>query len=292
MLQRNASPDSLVICDSWKSVSAVPKSFKNITVLGHGQEYLNKQRKHQHIQKALDRAALVISSSNATAHDDTAIRERSRKDPNSLHPTYMLGLVESGKVQTPNRFSIFSLSRIERRKGLFQSAQAISQLPAELRNRIDWRIAGSGPDLESLKQHCCQLGMAPEFLGQVDDSTKAHLFASSDLFLMPSYREGSSLEGFGITYIEAAAYGVPSIGGIAGGAGEAVIDGQTGWSVDGASPEAIRGALEHALCDPDELAKRGALAATRFKQELAGPAVFTLLKAKLRLAGQSLDHAD
>jgi phosphatidylinositol alpha-1,6-mannosyltransferase len=50
---------------------------------------------------------------------------------------------------------------------------------------------------------------------------------------MPSIVYKKSVEGFGITFIEAASYGKPSIGGIFGGEADAIIDGQTGYLCDG-----------------------------------------------------------
>ena len=47
---------------------------------------------------------------------------------------------------------------------------------------------------------------------------------------MPSVVYKKSVEGFGITYIEAASYGKPSIGGIYGGEGDAIKSGITGYS--------------------------------------------------------------
>ena len=50
---------------------------------------------------------------------------------------------------------------------------------------------------------------------------------------MPSIIYKKSLEGFGITFIEAASYGKPSIGGIFGGESDAIINGKTGYLCDG-----------------------------------------------------------
>jgi len=50
---------------------------------------------------------------------------------------------------------------------------------------------------------------------------------------MPSVVYKKSVEGFGITYIEAASYGTPSIGGIYGGEGDAIKSGQTGYLCNG-----------------------------------------------------------
>ena len=50
---------------------------------------------------------------------------------------------------------------------------------------------------------------------------------------MPSITYKKSVEGFGISFIEAASYGVGSIGGKDGGAGDAIDNGKTGLICDG-----------------------------------------------------------
>jgi len=50
---------------------------------------------------------------------------------------------------------------------------------------------------------------------------------------MPSIIYKKSIEGFGISFIEAASYGKPSIGGIYGGEADAIINGKTGYLCDG-----------------------------------------------------------
>ena len=56
---------------------------------------------------------------------------------------------------------------------------------------------------------------------------------------MPSVVYKKSVEGFGITYIEAASYGKPSIGGIYGGEGDAIKSGVTGYLCNGNDLNAI-----------------------------------------------------
>ena len=50
---------------------------------------------------------------------------------------------------------------------------------------------------------------------------------------MPSRIDKKSVEGFGISYIEAASYGVGSIGGKDGGASDAIAHNKTGLICDG-----------------------------------------------------------
>ena len=56
------------------------------------------------------------------------------------------------------------------------------------------------------------------FFENISQKLKIALIASSNLFLMPSVVDKNSVEGFGISFMEAASYGVGSIGGKDGGA--------------------------------------------------------------------------
>ena len=76
-------------------------------------------------------------------------------------------------------------------------------------------------------------------LDKVDQRLKVALIKNSNLFLMPSIIFKKSVEGFGISYIEAASYGVGSIGGKDGGAPDAIEDGNTGLICDGANINSI-----------------------------------------------------
>ena len=56
---------------------------------------------------------------------------------------------------------------------------------------------------------------------------------------MPSIVYKKSIEGFGISFIEAGSYGKGSIGGIAGGEADAIEDGKTGYLCDGSDLNSI-----------------------------------------------------
>lgn len=265
-LNLQTNPD-LYLCDSWKSVEAVPNNGVPIVILAHGQEYLDTNKSNR-IKQALNKAVQIVSSSNATIELLCQYGQDYRSKAICIYPTY--GLYEDTQIELSYNFStplrILSLSRIEKRKGLFQSATALRELHKQGLN-IEWNIAGSGPDLEELKQECKDLSFV-KFLGRVDDEEKKQLYLTHDLFLMPSYQDGLSLEGFGITYIEASQCGLPSIGGTAGGASEAVLDGVTGWCVDGEDSNKILAAINVAYRDRQLLSKYGKAAKERFDEEL------------------------
>ena len=61
-------------------------------------------------------------------------------------------------------------------------------------------------------------------------------------------RGGLDVEGLGIVYLEASATGLPVIGGDSGGAPDAILDGETGYVVNGATAVAKR--VTELLSDP------------------------------------------
>ena len=64
---------------------------------------------------------------------------------------------------------------------------------------------------------------------------------------MPSIIHKTSVEGFGIAYVEAAQYGIPSIGGKDGGASDAIIHEKTGLICDGTSLDQIYSSIDKLL---------------------------------------------
>ena len=85
----------------------------------------------------------------------------------------------------------------------------------------------------------CRMTNEVELIENSTELLKVALLDQSDLFLMPSIKYKKSVEGFGISFIEAAAYCSGSIGGKVGGASDAIKDGETGYLCDGESLDEI-----------------------------------------------------
>ena len=81
------------------------------------------------------------------------------------------------------------------------------------------------------------------FFKDISDDLKNALVAKSNIFVMPSVIHKSSVEGFGIAYVEAAQYGVPSLGGKDGGASDAIVHDKTGLVCDGNNLDDIYSSL-------------------------------------------------
>jgi len=169
----------------------------------------------------------------------------------------------------------------------------LAALPA-VRARIPdvrWVVIGDGPLRPALEEQARAAGLAEavSFLGSVPDSERDGWLARADVFAMPSRLPGGRLagEGFGISYMEAAARGTPALAGNVGGAVDSVVDGVTGLLVDPADTAAVTDALVRLLSDR-ELARRLGAAAEARAQEFAWPVIGARVEALLlELAARS-----
>lgn len=116
------------------------------------------------------------------------------------------------------------------------------------------KMAGKGPIFNDLKKRIDELKLqqSVQQLGFVPDEELIKLYQDADLFVMPNRTlENGDTEGFGLVFLEAAAAGTTSVGGRAGGATDAIIEGETGLLVDGSDPQEIANAIVRLLLDND-----------------------------------------
>ena len=100
---------------------------------------------------------------------------------------------------------------------------------------IKYVCVGDGDERSNLESLRKQLNIEKQvtFLPRTVENLKVALLNESDLLLMPSVVYKKSVEGFGISFIEAGSYGKGSIGGKDGGQADAVDEGKTGYLCDG-----------------------------------------------------------
>ena len=82
------------------------------------------------------------------------------------------------------------------------------------------------------------------------------LYSLADLFVLLSREELPDVEGFGLVFLEAAACGLPSVGGRSGGIPEAVDEGRSGWLVDPSDTHEIAATIIDLLQTPGETGAR------------------------------------
>jgi phosphatidylinositol alpha-1,6-mannosyltransferase len=181
------------------------------------------------------------------------------------------------------KIRILSLCRHTERKGIDVSLEAFARITARFPDAVYW-IAGAGSQTKDLKARSTALGLDKRvhFWGEVDNTLREGLYHAADLYLMPNRRlADGDVEGFGISFLEANAHGVPVIGGLEGGSAEAIEPGVSGWLVDGKSVDAVVAAITEALSDPKLLVSLGAKGRERALTQFSYPHLIEKLCGEL-----------
>lgn len=213
-------------------------------------------------QAALQRAARVVVVSHFTARMVATVQRVSRDRICVVHPAVdpmLLAAALTGQdtARPHDAVTLLTVARLsaqERYKGCDAVISALPAVTAEA-GPVRYVIAGDGDDRSRLEALTRERGVAAAvtFAGTVQRSGLPTWYRACDIFVMPSVAEqrpdGWTGEGFGIVYIEAAAFGRPVIAGLGGGASEAVQDGVTGYTVDGRDTDAVAAALARLIRD-------------------------------------------
>lgn len=163
---------------------------------------------------------------------------------------------------------LLTVSRLAANKGHGLVLDALAGLVAE-RPELLYVIVGGGAMRGSLEARVAELGLSAnvEFAGLVPEVLD--YYRACDVFVMASTPQSAGAnagEGFGISYVEAGACGKPVIASDSGGGAEVVVDGETGFVVDTASPGALRAALATALASPERRRALGEAARERVRR--------------------------
>lgn len=169
---------------------------------------------------------------------------------------------------------ILSVGRLVRRKGF---DQVIRSLPELVKQGIDvhYALIGIGEDWDYLSELAKEQGVSERLhlLGHVSPEDLPRWYNACDVFVMANREINGDTEGFGMVFLEAAACGKPAIAGDAGGTGAAVVDGVTGFRVDGTKVEPLVNALSSILSDSELTTRLGKAGLERAKDEFSWDAV-------------------
>lgn len=140
------------------------------------------------------------------------------------------------------------LGRLTVDKGVHRFLDALSN--ALERTDLVGVIGGAGPEEAAVRERIArepQLAARVRYVGPVAEEEKPALLSQSDLFVLPSTSDTSS-----IALLEAMASGATVLAPAAGGAAEVVADGTTGRRVPVLEPGALAAAVSDLLERPDE----------------------------------------
>jgi phosphatidyl-myo-inositol dimannoside synthase len=185
----------------------------------------------------------------------------------------------------PDQPVVVCVSRMVRRKGQDTLIRAWPLVRAQAPGDPLLMLVSDGPYKASLERLAARLGVSDSvlFTGPVSRDDLPACYDAGTIFAMPcrTRRAGLDVEGLGIVYLEAAATGLPVIGGDSGGAPDAVLDGETGYVVPGRDVRVLADRLIELLSDPAGAAAMGEKGRSWIDREWTWDRVADRLKAIL-----------
>ena len=162
---------------------------------------------------------------------------------------------------------LLSVGYLIRQKGHETAVRALPRLVKEWPS-LRYVIVGDGPEKNRLETVAAELGVASNvtFLGRVPEAELLEAYRSADVYVQPSIVVDGVTEGYGISFVEAGAAGLPVVGGRCGGVVEAVVDGVTGLLVTPGDESDFVRAVSSLLRD-DDLRRRMGDAGKRLAEE-------------------------
>lgn len=150
--------------------------------------------------------------------------------------------------------TLLTVARLDLHKGHDRILEALALLKKE-GVKPQYVIAGTGDEELRLRKMVMHLGLEEQvrFAGFVPEKDLPSLYNHADIFVMASREIPLRLdliEGFGISFLEASASGLPVVAGKSGGVSDAVKNGETGILVNPDDHEDIARALKMLLNDP------------------------------------------
>lgn len=267
-----------VVCGLWHPEGAISllAGVKNTFILAHGTELLygdSKFRKYiwlpAYARLILKYAKKVIANSKYT---QSLIRNVSPKSKNFALPLAVNHeFFKPAKVNRGDGLINFcTVSRILKFKGYDFIAKTIAGLPIDIRKRIRWNIAGTGTYLDELKHLIEELGISTyvKFHGFVPDPDLPKFYNSNDIFILCTREQSdsTSVEGFGLVFLEAQACGLPAIGTRTGGIPDAVYHENGGWLIAQDNQEELTDVIVRLVKDTNIITDMGQIARLRVEE--------------------------
>ena len=272
---KNNKNINCVIADHWKSLELIKTNKKKICLI-HSKEinYKKDSFRNRRILKAFNNIDQVVANSQFTKNLAVEIGIDENKitviNP-GVFPAKNLdnsSMKEAEKLLKNKKPRLITVSRLDKRKNHEKVIMALRNLK-QIYPNIVYTCIGYGDEEENLKKLTKELKLNQQvlFLKNINQDLKNSLVSKSNVFVMPSIIHKNSVEGFGIAYVEAAQYGVPSIGGKDGGASDAIKNNETGIICDGNNLEEIYSSIDLILKKNSylEMGKKAKDCSTKFQ---------------------------
>ncbi len=220
------------------------------------------------VRRELQRVPRIVAPSEYTAgrlaEAHSVSPNRVSVLPHGLQPEWNEQVPAGWAVRTGNTMlTVARLATSDRYKGV---DTVIRAMPHVLSRCPGARlvIVGDGDDRARLETLAGELDVAKsvEFRGALCDRDLFSVYQRADVFVLPT-----TLEGFGIVFLEAMHCGLPVVAAHAGATPEVVADGETGILVEPGSVDGVASAVSGLLLLADERERMGAAGRRRVANE-------------------------
>ena len=244
-----------IIADHWKSLELIKTNKKKICLI-HSKEINHEKRSNlnKRALKVLNNVDIIVSNSKFTKK--LAVQSGADEDKitiinpgiGSVHELNKRSLDKVESLLKHKSPRLITVSRYDKRKNHEKVIMALRNLKQNYPD-IVYICIGNGDEEENIKKLVNELNLNEQvmFFKDISNELKNSLLAKSNIFVMPSIIYKKSVEGFGIAYVEAAQYGIPSIGGVDGGAADAINHEETGLICDGNNLDAVYSSINFML---------------------------------------------
>ena len=236
-LVHSVSPKAGLLTSIAAWIVRIPNRLHTFT----GQVWMTKKGVNRHFLKLIDKIIIMLNTLilvDSFSQQNFLISEGilsegvsivlgkgsiSGVDINRFKPSIMHREIIRKELNIKEDSLIFLfLGRLKKEKGIFELVEAFKRVSEQ---HHDVMLLIVGPDEEQLKHKLIsRLEERMNFVRFVDFTKMPEKYiAASDIFVLPSYREG-----FGSVIIEAASCGLPSIGSNIYGLSDAILEGETG----------------------------------------------------------------
>lgn len=198
------------------------------------------------------------------SRDKTSFIE-SGVDVEKFNPTIDGSEVREKYCKKPNEDIILCPARLDPVKGVRYLIRAIPYIIKQ-NNTAKFLIVGDGPEMERLNQEIVRLQIADRvtFAGRIPNSEMPKYHAASDIVVLPSLIEATSIAG-----LEAMATGKPLVGTRVGGTPRIIADGETGILVPPRNPKELAYAITSLLSDKGKRTAMGLKAREKAESEFS-----------------------
>jgi phosphatidylinositol alpha-1,6-mannosyltransferase len=244
-----------IIADHWKSFELLKTNKKKICLI-HGKE-INHEKStslNKRVLMVLNNVETIVANSEYTKNLAISLGVQQDKIiviPPGIDQVQELDKKTLDKVENLLKHKsprLITVSRFDKRKNHEKIIMALRNLK-QIYPDIVYLCIGYGEEEKNIRKLVTELSLQGQvmFFKDISNNLKNSLIAKSNVFVMPSIIHKKSVEGFGIAYVEAAQYGVPSLGGKDGGASDAIEHQKTGLICDGTELDEVYASINSML---------------------------------------------